>query len=276
MNALWAKQLGGVFRLEWKKTFLSKRGWWIYCLALAPMGLTLLHWMFEAHANFRGHSHGIGDDVVAFAAMFQFFYLRGAIFFGCVGVFCNLFRAEMLEKTLHYYYMTPVRRELLVAGKYLAGLAVALVLFVGSVSASFLMIGQHAGQAWSNYIWHGPGLSQLEWYAVVAALACVGYGAVFLTAGILFRNPMIPAAVVFVWENLNPFLPSVLKKISVIFYLRNLCPVEVPVPPPFNVMVIDADPTPAWLAIFGLLLLSLTVLAYSAISARQTEISYAE
>ncbi len=276
MNALWARQLGGVFRLEWKKTFLSRRGWWIYCLALAPVGLTLLHWLFESRVRAGNQNHGIGDDVVAFAAMFQFFYLRGAIFFGCVGVFCNLFRAEMLEKTLHYYYMTPVRRELLVAGKYLAGLAVALVLFVGSVAASFLMIGQYAGQTWSNYIWHGPGASQLEWYVVVTALACIGYGAVFLTAGILFRNPMIPAAVVFVWENLTPFLPSVLKKISVIFYLRNLCPVEVPVPPPFNVMVIDADPTPAWLAIFGLVLLSLTVLAYSALAAKQSEISYGE
>jgi ABC-type transport system involved in multi-copper enzyme maturation permease subunit len=274
--SLWMRQIGGVFRLEWKKTFLSRRGWWIYCLALAPVGLALLHWMFEARLHNRNSNHGLGDDVVAFAAMFQFFYLRGAIFFGCVGVFCNLFRAEMLEKTLHYYYLTPLRRELLVAGKYLAGLAVALVLFVGSVTASFLMIGQHAGQAWTNYIWHGPGVGQLEWYAIVTALACVGYGAVFLACGILFRNPMIPAAVVFVWENLNPFLPSVLKKISVIFYLRNLCPVEVPVPPPFNIMVIDADPTPAWLAIFGLLLLSLTVLAYSAISARQTEISYGE
>ena len=67
--------------------------------------------------------------------------------------------------------------------------------------------------------------------------------------GLFFRNPMIPAAVVFVWENLNPFLPALLKKISVIFYLRSLCPVEVPVPPPFSVMVIDADPTPAWLAV---------------------------
>ena len=47
-----------------------------------------------------------------------------------MGIFSNLFRGEMLEKTLHYYYLTPMRRELLVAGKYLAGLAVALVLFV--------------------------------------------------------------------------------------------------------------------------------------------------
>ena len=50
--------------------------------------------------------------------------------------------------------------------------------------------------------------------------------------GLLFRNPMIPAAVVWVWEGLNPFLPALLKKISVIFYLKSLCPVEVPAPPP--------------------------------------------
>ena len=113
-------------------------------------------------------------------------------------------------------------------------------------------------------------MSQLGSYMLVAALACVGYGAVFLMCGLFFRNPMIPAAVVFVWENLNPFLPAVLKKISVIFYLRSLCPVEVPVPPPFSVMVIDADPTPAWLAVPGLLALSLILLAYTALSARQT------
>ena len=38
-----------------------------------------------------------------------------------MGIFSNLFRGEMLEKTLHYYYLTPLRRELLVAGKYLGG-----------------------------------------------------------------------------------------------------------------------------------------------------------
>ena len=76
--------------------------------------------------------------------------------------------------------------------------------------------------------------------------------------------------------NLNPFLPTVLKKISVIFYLKNLCPVEIPIPPPFNVMVIDADPTPFWIAVPGLLALSLILLVYSGLSARHTEISYGE
>ena len=270
----WARQVGGVLRLELKKTFLSKRGWWIYFLALGPVLLTALHWLFEA----RRHSsrHSMGEDSLVFAGLFMFYYLRAGIFFGCMGIFSNLFRAEMLEKTLHYYFLTPMRREMLVAGKYLAGLSVATVLFVGSTVLSFLMIGRHFGAAWSDYVLHGPGLHQLGAYALVAALACVGYGAVFLMCGLFFKNPMIPAAVVWVWENLSPFLPAVLKKISIIFYLKNLCPVEVPVPPPFNVMVTDADPTPFWIAVPGLLMVAGILLIYSAISARHTEISYSD
>lgn len=275
MSGQTARQIAGVFQLEWKKTFLSRRGWWIYILAAAPVGLTLIHWLFMLRPGARGH-HSIGEDSIAYAALFQFFYLRGAIFFGCVGIFCNMFRGEMLEKTLHYYYMTPVRRELLVAGKYLAGLTVAIAVFVTSVALSFLFIGRHAGAAYSDYIWHGPGASQLGWYMLIAALACTGYGAVFLMCGLRYRNPMIPAAVVFVWENINPFLPALLQKVSVIYYLRSMMPVEVPVPPPFNVMVIDADPMSAWITAPGLLAVAALILAYTALSARQTEISYGE
>ena len=272
--SLWMRQVGGVLRLELKKTLVSRRGWWVYFLALGPVGLTLIHWLMGMSANF-GH-HSIGEDSLVFAGLFHFYYLRLGIFFGCVGIFSNLFRGEMLEKTLHYYYMTPLRRELLVAGKYLAGLATAVLLFTGSTALSFLMLGRHFGAAYTDYLWHGPGLSQLGSYMLVATLACVGYGAVFLMSGLFFRNPMIPAAVVMVWENLNPFLPRVLKKVSVIFYLKNLCPVEIPIPPPFNVMVIDADPTPFWIAVPGLLALSVILLIYAGLSARQTEINYGE
>jgi ABC-type transport system involved in multi-copper enzyme maturation permease subunit len=275
MSGQTLRQIAGVFRLEWKKTFLSRRGWWIYLLAAAPVALTLIHWLFMLRPQVRG-GHSIGDDSMAYAALFQFFYLRGAIFFGCVGIFCNLFRGEMLEKTLHYYYMTPVRRELLVAGKYLAGLTVAVVVFVTSVALSFLMIGRHAGAAYSDYIWHGPGAGQLGWYMLIAALACAGYGAVFLMCGLRYRNPMIPAAVVFVWENINPFLPTLLQKVSVIYYLRSMMPVEVPIPPPFSVMVIDADPMSAWITVPGLLAVAALILGYTALSARQSEINYGE
>ncbi len=238
------------------------------------MVLTLLHWMIEISRHSGRHS--IGEDSLVFAGLFHFYYLRLGIFFGCVGIFSNLFRGEMLEKTLHYYFLTPMRREMLVAGKYLAGLVVALVVWVGSVAVSFYLLGKHFGPAWTDYIFHGPGLHQLGSYVLVTALACIGYGAVFLMCGLFFKNPMIPAAVVWVWENLEPFLPAVLKKISVIFYLKNLCPVELPIPPPFNVMVVEADPSPFWIAVPGLLMVAGILLIYSAFSARQTEISYGE
>ena len=149
MNRLWMRQIGGVMRLELKKTFLSRRGWWIYCLAAGAGGASrcCTGWWNRARA---AGNHNLGDDSITFAAMFLFFYLRAGIFFGCMGIFSNLFRGEMLEKTLHYYFLTPMRRELLVAGKYLAGLVVALVLLVSSVTAAFLIIGRHSGAAWTR------------------------------------------------------------------------------------------------------------------------------
>ena len=274
MKGAWPRQIGAVIGLEWKKSFLSKRGWWVYLLALAPVALSLLHTMVAARVTWRHHS--LAQDTLFFAGIYQVYFLRMGIFFGCLGIFSNLFRGEMLEKTLHYYFLTPVRRELLVIGKYLAGLIVALALFVPSAAFSFWLMGRHQGAAWSEFLQHGAGLGQMGAYVLVTALGCIGYGAVFLVAGLFVRNPMIPAAAVWVWENLNPFLPSLLKKISVIFYLKSLCPVQINVPPPLSVLVTETDPTPAWIAVPGLLAVALLVLAYAAISARRVEISYGE
>lgn len=266
-------QIAAVIRLELRKTFLSRRGWWVYLLALAPVGLALLHSASMQQIRWRGHN--AGQDAKIFGAMFQTYFLHLGIFFGCVGIFANLFRAEMLEKTLHYYFLTPIRREWLVTGKYLTGLLVATVLFPASAGLSMYFMGRHQGAAWTDFLMHGPGLGQLVSYMMIALLASVGYGAVFLIAGLFFRNPMIPAAGVWVWENLNPFLPGFLKKISVIFYLKGLAPVSLPgVPPPLSFLVVDTDPIPGEIAISGLLLVSLAVLAYAAFAARKAEIAY--
>ena len=269
---LWRRQVAAILRLELKKSLFSKRAWWIYILTLGPVFITGMHSLFSGSGR-----HSLGDDTMVFAGIFQVYFLRLGIFFGCLGIFSNLFRAEMLEHTLHYYFMAPVRREVLALSKYLAGLIAAVTYFVGSVVLSYLFISAHWGPVFQQYMFHGPGLSQLGWYALTAALACVGYGSVFLLTGVLYRNPMIPAAVVFVWENLNPFLPSLLKKISVIFYLKSISPVgEIPADGPLAFLASMTEPTPAWLAIPGLLIVSALVLAYAAAKARKLEVSYSE
>jgi hypothetical protein len=49
MKELWWAQIRAVVRLEMKKTFLAKRGLWIYFLALAPAALFLAHSLVEIH-----------------------------------------------------------------------------------------------------------------------------------------------------------------------------------------------------------------------------------
>src|ERR1017187_10456176 len=122
---LWRRQVAAILRLELKKTLFSKRAWWIYILTLGPVAITGLHSLLD-----RGSQHTLGDGYHIYGIIFQMYFLRLGIFFGCLGIFTNLFRAEVLERTLHYYFMSPRHREVLPVTKYLAGLIGALVYFV--------------------------------------------------------------------------------------------------------------------------------------------------
>lgn len=270
---LWRRQVAAILRLELKKNLWTLRAWWIYLLALGPVILTGAHTVIELY---RPHGNTLAEDSMVFAGMFQLFYLRLGIFFGCVGIFTNLFRGEVLERTLHYYLLSPVRREVLAVAKYVAGLAAAALFFATSVAASFVLISLHLGTEFREHVFRGPGLEHLAWYVLVAVLACAGYGAVFLFLGMVFRNPMLPATLVMIWEGINPFLPSVLKKASVIFYLKSLCPVSLPPKGVMALIAVETAPTPAWLAIPGLVLVVAAVLTYAAHRARGFEVSYSE
>jgi ABC-type transport system involved in multi-copper enzyme maturation permease subunit len=217
-------------------------------------------------------------DRLAFAGMFQFYYLRLAIFFGCLGIFANLFRGEMLDKTLHFWFLTPARREVLLAGKYLAGVIAALLVFtVGAVLGFAMMLWPHHAAQVTAY-WQDQGLSHLFWYASAAALGCIGYGSVFLAFGLLFRNPIIPAIVVLFWENINGVLPTWLQKLSVLHYAQSLCPVPVPtndsMPLLFRLLISPADPPSTFTAVFGFLIMTALVLWVTSLIVRRLEINY--
>jgi len=231
----------------------------------------------ELRGRGENELRSIPKDSLIFATVFQFFYLRLAIFFGCVGIFTNLFRGELLDKSLHFYLLAPIRREVLLVGKYLAGLIATVVIFTTSTALQLLAMGWHlTGPAMTEYL-RGPGWGQIGAYLGVTALACLGYGSVFLAAGLLFRNPIIPAAVVLLWESANPFLPAALKKVSVIFYLQSMCPVVArpnDMPALAALLLSSAEATPAVWAASGLVVVTLAVLALAARQARKLEINY--
>jgi len=231
-------------------------------------------------ANVRlDDGYNMGRDSIMFAGVFQFFFLRLAVFFGCLGIFMNLFRGEVLDRSLHFYFLAPVRREVLVAGKFIAGLLATSVIFVSSELLQHVAFLWHLSPAVRDlYLYHNHGLENALAYLGVTVLACVGYGAFFLVAGMLFKNPIIPTAVILVWEWIDPFLPALLKQFSVIYYLKALCPVNIPVPPgmpPLLAMLIsNSDPVSAPLAITGLLVVAAIALYASSLQVRRMEINY--
>jgi hypothetical protein len=265
----WASQAGAVVRLDLRKGFRRPVG--LVLLAAAPIAIALFRVLFSAHAV---HDRSdVAEGTYFYAWMYQVLILRLELFLAGVAVFGNLIRREVLDRTLHYYFLSPIRRELLVAAKYLTGVLVTFTLFGLSTVISFaLAYLPHDWAAVSHFLFHGPGLHQLASYLLVTFLGCVGYGAVFLALGFFFKSPAVPALGMFGWESIHFLLPPLLKQFSVIHYLQSLCPVPISEGP---LAVLSDAPSP-WVSVVGLIVLALVLVAVSGWRIRGMEISYDE
>jgi hypothetical protein len=218
------------------------------------------------------------EDRGIFAAIFQYFYLRLAVFFGCLGIFMYLFRGEMSNRTLHFWFLAPARREVLLAGKYAAGLIASASIFGGGALLALAAVIWPHDPVDVQAFWNAGGMAQVFWYAAAAVLGCVGYGSVFLAIGLYFRNPIIPAAVLLGWEGIHGVLPQAFQKVSILYYLQSLCPVPAPIPSdaPALIRLLAAPVAPASRpgAMLGLLLLTAFVLWIGSVSVRRMQISY--
>jgi ABC-type transport system involved in multi-copper enzyme maturation permease subunit len=266
---LWWLQARRLVRIELRRNLFSWKATWIYFLAFAPTVIILIHLLFESHPAFA-----LNDDTNVLAGIVQFYYIRLGIFFGCLGIFSRLVRGEMTERSLHFYLLAPVRREILLLAKFAAGSISALLLFGTAMVVNFSLMYAAFGPAGQDYVFNGSGFGQLEAYLVIIALACLGYGAVFLLLSMMFRNPTPAAMLVLGWEAINPVLPSVLQKISVASYLRHLMPITVPGEGIFALLTVQTEPVSGWVAAIGLIILIAVVLAYSCVRIRRLEIRY--
>jgi hypothetical protein len=267
--SLWTRQTLAILRLEIKKNFLSRRAFLLYLIAGLPLVLLSMLALFPPPTD---EMENFSQLSVIYAAVYGGLILRTLIFFGCAWVFMNLFRGEVVDRSLHYYFLAPVRREVLVVGKYLSGLIATVALFsITTVGSMLILYFWLFPSESARYFSGGAGAGQMLAYLGVTCLACIGYGAVFLLVGLFFRNPIIPGLLLYGWEWLNFLLPPLLKKISVIHYLQSLVPVPMS-EGPFAVLV---EPTPAWISVPSLLLFTGVVLFLASRYIRRMEISYA-
>jgi hypothetical protein len=268
--ALWGRQIRAMLGLELRKTFLRLRALPVVVVAFLPAFILLLR--AASRHLVEGRVQPAAEVALSYGAIYQFFFVRLIVFFGCFAIFTYLVRGEIAERSLHFYLLAPMRREVFLAGKYVAGCLAAGILFTCSLAAQlFLAFVPEVTSGGSAYLFGGPGAGQALAYLGVTWLAVLGYGAVFLALALAVKNPMIPAAAILGWEWLNFLLPPALKKISVFHYLQSLCPVPVSAGP----FALPGEPTPAPLAIGGLLVVVAVLLLLAARRARRLEVLYA-
>lgn len=263
-TALWPRQIVPLMELEFTRHVLSRRTASLAILAfLPPAALLFGAWISD-------DIWSVKEVPTMFAVIFQL-YLRFLMFFGTAWLFTNAFRGEILDRSLHYYLLSPVRREVLMLAKFGTSLVTAIAIYSSAVVASFLTLYAAEGFDVARvHILSGSSLGSLFSSVASVGLACLGYGSLFLLFGLLFRTPFMPVLALWAWEWVNPFVPTILKQISVVHYVHALSPTL----PPDNTFSIVSEPPSVWVAVLGLLFFSAVCLALSAWQLRRLEIAY--
>jgi ABC-type transport system involved in multi-copper enzyme maturation permease subunit len=252
---------------EIRRSLFSKRSLAVVLLVGMPLALMLLRALFMPDSLRASPTRATSE----FAEVFHFFLLRFVVFFADALIFVRLFRGEILEQSLHYTLLAPMRRDVLVVGKYLGGLVTAVLVLVPTTVLTYVLVYLPHGSPGVQIMLSGAGLGQLAAYLLIVVLACLAYGALFLLAGLFFKNPMIPAVLFLGWEMLTPFLPPLLKSLSFVHYLASFTPVPVSI----RAFSLLAQPV-AWpIALLALTAASAALVFLATRVARRLEISYA-
>jgi ABC-type transport system involved in multi-copper enzyme maturation permease subunit len=154
---LWAQQVRVLLYNESIKNAFSLRALLVYLLAVLPL---LLVGALVAFAPAHRALANPARNLMIYSGIYEGLILRTVVFFGCAWTFMNLVRGEVVDKSLHYYFLSPVRREVLLVGKYLSGVMTTTLLF-GTISliTFALMCLPRGVDGAREYLLAGPGLS---------------------------------------------------------------------------------------------------------------------
>ena len=259
------RQLLAVMRLEWRRQLLGARVLWLLTLALLPVAVSVA--VAFVQVKFANRGADPGELREAFANLYHGLFVRVVLFFGSLTLFLGLIRGEVDARTLHYQFLAPVRRPLLVLGKYCAAVVIGWGFFL---PATVLSVAAVAWPAGLGSLLRAPGAGDLLAYCAMTALGCVGYGALFLALGTLLKSPGYLVALYFGFEWFQFLLPPILKQLSIVHYLKALTPFPISEGP----FAILAEPKPGWLATLQLLLYAAIAVGIAVVRVRRMEVDY--
>ncbi|MEO6325150.1 MAG: hypothetical protein ABIT01_18975 [Thermoanaerobaculia bacterium] len=251
-----------VARMDLRRLLLTRRGLPLLILGAVPVIVAI------TIASLSPNTARLGRYIQEYAALFQILVLSGTLFFGVAATFVGLIRGEILDKSLHYLLLSPVRREAMGVGKYLAGFVATAFTFGLSTALSYVILLSGAGVAGRERLLSAEGLGALSSYVLAAVLACAAYGGLFLALGLLGKNPMVGAALVWIFERISIVFPPILRRLMPSYHLDSLLPVHFD-QGPFALII---DPAAWWVSVPALVIFGALFATVASVGTRRIEV----
>jgi ABC-2 type transport system permease protein len=193
-----------VYRFSFRQLMVGRSAKVLMLLGLVPVAASILWRIY------------LGQDApLVLSIVSSGFYTHLFLFVFTLAFGCSAIRDEIETSTMAYLFTRPVSRFSIYLGKMLSSTTAAALLLIVSYLLSVLVIA--AG--------NGDVLIQAWRVLVILVLGSIVYTSVFVLLGAALSRPFLAGVMyAFVWEVFVPFMPGLVKKISIMHFLFHIFP----------------------------------------------------
>ena len=168
-------------------------------------------------------SRKMSEVMEAFAFIFRGGYLYFGVILSAMTFASSVFREELEDQTLHYLYLQPIPRWMIVVGKFAGFVAVAMPCYAVSLVCVKLLMLLPFGEGGLVKFFEPTSLLILLREFVVIGLGLAVYSSLLLGISNLIRNP-IPGFMMYGWEAVSNLMPESLQQWSLGYYVKAFLP----------------------------------------------------
>jgi ABC-2 type transport system permease protein len=212
-----------IFDLSVGELLWSRRTIFMALVVGSPVLLAIVARVVQSSGIVPLRVNGVGVDPVSmFGMIIWVLFLRFIV--PMLGVFygTSLIADEVEDKTITYLFTRPIRRGVVLVGKYLAYLACTTLVVLPAVMIVYFLLVPFR-QIPSSFVSLVTDLGLL-------AIGIAAYGALFTLVGAVMKRPLVVGLVfAFGWEQLAMLMPGYLRRFTLAYYLQALVPHAMPV-----------------------------------------------
>jgi len=206
-------------RLMWSRNF-----WIVLVLASLPLGLAVMFCVgLMATMGYPAQlPRGDGNFRRFVELVFDAGYLSLGVIFAGVAFGSSAIREEQDDQTLHYFFLQPAARWIILLGKFTAFLAFTYPVFLVSLLlVRVLVLAPFGIEGFREHLISGSELMRFAREAIALAVGLIAYSMLFLALSSIIKNNVY-ALFIYGWEVSSHFLPDALKSFSLGWHLREI------------------------------------------------------